>query len=518
MTIPQTEPGVGFDDLRRTGGPSSRPGPTKTHDPATTAPQQAPRRVDPAISSAIRDRARAQLAAAHGRNLGDQPALEEHQPGEPAGALTEEPAPDDELAADLYADAEVVEDLDAGQQPPVDEGFAATDSVESPTQLDQVAGRGPAQVDDRVLQVEAQRLGPEGAAGQHLEVGRQVEAGRGRRVSSSVSADLVVPGGGPAVTQDPVPRRGYDVDLSPTETSRPTRASYGWRARFGLRPSQAEIRDLSLKRAMNVNFGRPVNIVLANPRGYAGKTSLTLGLAGALGRARAGGVCAFEDHELRGTMALRVLSNGTTRTIRDFIDDLSSLTPGQVRHADLHRYLRHQDSGQFDAMVTSSEEEEQLTGEEFRAGLTLLARFYQAIVVDTANNEAHEAFRAAVESATVLVVPIKWRRTHVRPAIQMLKDMAGRSPHHERLVRNAVIVASHAGGELIGEDRNEWLPFFTDRAHAVIEIGTDPHISADRPIVHDQLTQATQISLDRLGAAVCSAAMTNINEEEEAGR
>ncbi len=515
MTIPRTEPGVGFDDLRRTGAPSSQPGPTnRPSNSSTAAPQQAPRRVDPAISSSIRDRARAQLAAAHGRNVGDQPALEEVQPGEPAGALTEEPAPDDELAADLYADAEVVEDPDAGQQPPVDQGFVITDSVESPSQLDQVAGQGLAQVDDRVLQVEARRPGPGDGAGRHLEVGPQVETAHGRRPS----ADLVVPGG-PALAQDAVPRRGYDVDLAPTATSRrPTRASYGWRARFGLGPSQAEVRDLSLKRAMNVNFGRPVNIVLANPRGYAGKTSLTLGLAGALGRARAGGVCAFEDHELRGTMALRVLSNGTTRTIRDFIDDLSSLTPAQVRHADLHRYLRHQDSGQFDAMVTSSEEEEQLTGDEFRAGLTLLARFYQAIVVDTANNEAHEAFRAAVESATVLVVPIKWRRTHVRPAIQMLKDMAGRSPHHERLVRNAVIVASHAGGELIGEDRNEWLPFFTDRAHAVIEIGADPHISADRPIVHDQLNPTTQLALDRLGAAVCSAAMTNINEEEEAGR
>lgn len=442
---------------------------------------------------------------------------------EPAGALTEDlavegQAPDEELAAGLYADTDAVGVGDAGRQP-TDLGVGAPDSVELPNRP--VDGPTGGQVEN---QAEAGRSNPGEGGGQDQQARKRTEVSQDPVVAAagptrSVSTDLVIPGIGSVVTGVRAPSRGYgDVVLAPTETSRPTRASSGWRARLGLGPSEVELRDLSLKRAMNVNFGRPVSIVLANPRGYAGKTSLTLGLAGALGRARAGGVCAFEDHELRGTMALRVLSNGTTRTIRDFIDDLSSLTPDQVRHADLHRYLRHQDSGQFDAMVTSSEEEEQLTGEEFRAGLALLARFYQAIVVDTANNEAHEAFRAAVESATVLVVPIKWRRTHVRPAIQMLKDMAERSPYHERLVRNAVVVASHAGGELIGEDRAEWLPFFTERAHQVIEIGTDPHISADRPIVHDQLTHATQLSLNRLGAAVCSAAMININEEEEAGR
>lgn len=456
MTIPQTERGVGFDDLRRTGGPSSHPGPTQTGENTTPAPPA--RRHDPTISSSIRDRARAQLATAGGRLVHD-PAVENH----PTELVVDASSPDDQVAEYDQSGTETAEvpaDLELSAEPDV---AADPDSVSTaPTNTD--------------------------------------------------GSTEVVVSPGPGVVREV---RSYDIDLAPSEVLAPARATHGWRALLGMGPSPAVLRDLALKRAMNVNFGRPVNIVLANPRGYAGKTSLTLGLAGALGRARAGGVCAFEDHELRGTMALRVLNNGTTRTIRDFIDDLSSLTPAQVRHADLHRYLRHQDSGQFDAMVTSSEEEEQLTGDEFRAGLELLSRFYQAIVVDTANNEAHEAFRAAMESATVLVVPIKWRRTHVRPAIQMLKDMATRSAHHERLVRNAVIVASHAGGELIVDDRNEWLSFFTERAHSVIEIGTDLHICADRPIVHDQLARATQISLDRLGAAVCSAAMTNIKEEEE---
>lgn len=476
MTIPQTERGVGFDDLRRTGGPSSHPGPTQTQPKPPPAARH-----DPAISSSIRDRARAQLAAAGGR-LTDAPV-----PNEAPDEGPDEGQPDEQV---IY---QATDEQGAGEQ--------GVDGPEDVAVNDDRADDD--QVDDD--QVDHGGINAVGAT----------DVVPGPADLAVVCTDLPVLGDELVVSHGRAVTRGYDIDLAPSEVLPPTRSTQGWRALLGLGPSPAESRDLALKRAMNVNFGRPVNIVLANPRGYAGKTSLTLGLAGALGRARAGGVCAFEDHELRGTMALRVLNNGTTRTIRNFIDDLSSLTPAQVRHADLHRYLRHQDSGQFDAMVTSSEEEEQLTGDEFRAGLELLARFYQAIVVDTANNEAHEAFRAAVESATVLVVPIKWRRTHVRPAIQMLKDMATRSAHHERLVRNAVIVASHAGGELIVDDRNEWLSFFTERAHSVIEIGTDLHISADRPIVHDQLARATQISLDRLGAAVCSAAMTNIKEEEE---
>jgi hypothetical protein len=51
-----------------------------------------------------------------------------------------------------------------------------------------------------------------------------------------------------------------------------------------------------------MGFGRPVSFVVANPKGGAGKTPVTLLLAGAFGVARGGGVLAWDNNELRGTM------------------------------------------------------------------------------------------------------------------------------------------------------------------------------------------------------------------------
>ena len=248
------------------------------------------------------------------------------------------------------------------------------------------------------------------------------------------------------------------------------RATTGWRSWLGLRPSKAELLRKRLQAEMCVNFGQPVKIVLANPRGYAGKTTMAICLAGVLGVARGGGVCAFENHELRGTMSLRTVTNGTQRTTRDFIHNLSQMTPDQVRQADLSRYVRHQHAGNFDAMVTSRSFEKQLDGDEYRAASALLGRFYEVIVVDTANNEAHEAFQAAMEDATVLVVPTKWRPTHITPAAAMLNDMATRSPRHRLLVQNAVVVATNGVNEAVPGAREMALPMFSSLADTLIEI------------------------------------------------
>ncbi|WP_344806743.1 MinD/ParA family ATP-binding protein [Microlunatus ginsengisoli] len=293
------------------------------------------------------------------------------------------------------------------------------------------------------------------------------------------------------------------------------RATTGWRSWLGMEPSKSEQLRKQLQAEMCVNFGQPVKIVVANPRGSAGKTIMSVCLAGVLGVARGGGVCAFENHELRGVMGLRTLTNGTKRTTRDFINDLSQMTPEQVRQADLGRYVRHQHVGNFDAMVTSRSFEKQLDGDEYRAASALLERFYEVIVVDTANNEAHEAFQAAIADATVLVVPTKWRPTHITPAAQMLNDMAARSPRHRMLVQNAVVVATNGFNEAVPGAREMALPMFSSLAETVVEIPPDPHIDADRPILLDQLRPRTRRALDEFGAAVCRVAVKNLSALEE---
>lgn len=300
-------------------------------------------------------------------------------------------------------------------------------------------------------------------------------------------------------------RQGYDADTA-IDRVLPivrARATTGWRSWFGLRPSSKEEEDRRSRAEMCSNFGEPVWFVTANPRGSAGKTPTALGLAASLGLARGGKTLAFEAHELRGTMAHRTEDNCTSRSVRDFVSDIDTLTPDVVRHADVARYARHQVAGQYDAMVSPRKKEQQLTGEEFRAAHDVLGRFYECIVVDTANNEDHSLFRAAMQQATVLIVPLKWRPTVVVPAIQMLES---EWYENRRLVENAIIVASNGPDDVMSSCRDEFLPLFQRSARDVIEIPTDGHIHSDGVLHQDQLREATRRAYDRVGAAAAAAA------------
>jgi MinD-like ATPase involved in chromosome partitioning or flagellar assembly len=301
---------------------------------------------------------------------------------------------------------------------------------------------------------------------------------------------------------------GYAADhLLPVSRARARR---GWRSVLGLRASAQEQHDQDRRAAMCANFGRPIWIVVANPRGSSGKTPLSLGLAGAFGLARGSGSLAFEAHELRGTMAWRTEANGTERNLRDFVNAAPDLMPEQIRQADVARYARHQVRGQFDAMVSPRTKEDQLSGGEFGQLQHVLGRFYPVIVVDTANNEDHSLFQAALDRATVLVVPVKWRPTSVLPAVQMLESEQ-KNPAHRNLVQNAVVVASNGPGDVDDSCRAQFEPLFRHRARAVVEVPTDPHVHADGVILHDQLRPATRRAYDAAGAAAAEVASSMIN-------
>ena len=58
-----------------------------------------------------------------------------------------------------------------------------------------------------------------------------------------------------------------------------------------------------------------------------------------------------------------------------------------------------------------------------RASTTWCPGSTQMIIVDTANDESAENWRAAIEAADALVVPVKWRNDYSVPAIEMLEEL-----------------------------------------------------------------------------------------------
>ena len=321
----------------------------------------------------------------------------------------------------------------------------------------------------------------------------------------------------PTYTCPSAARAGLRLDLrdGPDRSSDPHPQGHPRLAgMLGLGPSKREREERADRVAACQTFGRPVTVVVADPRGGSGKTTTSILLAGAFGNARGGGVLVLENHELRGTMHLRTHAQGKDRTIRDLLGAQNYRGPSGevVRIGELSAYARHQVAGQFDVMVSETKRDRALTREEFESVHDLGSRFYSVIIVDTANDESAENWRAAVQRADALVVPLKWRNDYSLPAIEMLEELQGSGdPRLQDLVRRTVVVASHNHGDLDARCQQHLKPYFLERTKAVIEITPDPHIAEGNVIEHDQLSAATRRQAERLAAEVAHAIRASLD-------
>jgi MinD-like ATPase involved in chromosome partitioning or flagellar assembly len=304
-------------------------------------------------------------------------------------------------------------------------------------------------------------------------------------------------------------QRPYDSEYvmgSIVPVTRVPKSTRGWRGMLGIGPGAKERAERADRDAACQAYGRPVTIVVADPRGGSGKTTTSLLLAGAFGTARGGGVLALENHELRGTMHLRTGAPVGATNIRDLISaqqDNQGVGEAMVRLGDLSGFVRHQVAGQYDVLVSATKSGRSLKREEFEDVHALVSRFYQMIIVDTANNESAENWRAAIDKADALVVPVKWRNDYSVPAIEMLEELENSGDERVvGLVRRAVVVASHGQGDVDSRCRQHLMPYFADRTRAVIEIDPDPHIAEGNVIQHDQLSAATRRKAERVAAEV----------------
>lgn len=281
-------------------------------------------------------------------------------------------------------------------------------------------------------------------------------------------------------------------------------AQEGWRGalnRVGLhlKAGPAEMSARQDRAAICVNLSRCMTVTVANPDGGAGKTPATAILAGAFGLERGGGVVAWDNNELRGALALRTASGGHRTTVRDLLDGGDAADTGH--RGDVDRFLRHQQAGHYKVLASADGGDQPLvSGEEFFRVHSLLQRYFDLVVIDTGNNEGAENWRSAIEVTDQLVVPVKWKATSCTIAARMLEDLERRGL--DRLVGGAVIVAMNGPGDASSKHRDRYLEYFTERARAVVEIPTDPHIHDDGVIEHDALDQKTARAVNKLAARV----------------
>ena len=289
-------------------------------------------------------------------------------------------------------------------------------------------------------------------------------------------------------------------------------ARQGWQGRVNrlLRTSlgpgpleQAERRDVGL---LCSNMTRALRVMVANPKGAAGKTPTSRNLAGVIGHYRGGGVVYVDNNELRGDGGRRSEDGGCSLTVREMLDD--PRVDG-VRREDVDRYLRPQSSGHHKVLASARGGRQSISFDEFLRVDDLLTRFYEVLVIDTGNHEQAGNWLAAVSVADRLVVPTKWKETHCVAADLMLDQLI--ETGHRHLVENAIIVGTNGPGDA-EKQAAVYRDHFARKVRTVVDIPTDSHIHGETVIRWGQLHPRTRRAYLRLGAQLFEAPLnTNPN-------
>ncbi len=273
-----------------------------------------------------------------------------------------------------------------------------------------------------------------------------------------------------------------------------------WRRWLRMGPSQRTVERIAEDAAIRASLPAPVTVVVAQPKGGSGKTPLTIGLASALASARPGDVLALDNNEMEGTLGLRVTSQHN-RTIGDLLQRLDWLQARPDSNSLALRWCAHWQEVGFHA-VASSPDASPITGEQFTKLREVIARYFPILLVDTGNSMAAANWRAAIDSADVIVIPLQLKEDHIALAARLVSEF-----RHQGIdvSRRVVIVTSNGRVKIHSEAAELARAWFSGSVTEFIPY--DPVIADESVIVWSDLHKQTQLAYRRLAARVVPMAI-----------
>ena len=311
-----------------------------------------------------------------------------------------------------------------------------------------------------------------------------------------------------------------------------------WRRLFRREASPQVLRRHMARTVMQSMLAQPVTIVLAQPKGGAGKTPTAIGVASAIGAARAGDVCAWDNSEVRGTLGLRVRREVHDRNVADLVDHLKWFENDRAATVLALEWLMHRQDAGFRVLTTDpmhASRDDDLDDSTWQSGMNfrrihrVLTRFFPVVVIDNGQSELAN-WRASIDVADVIIVPLQLRQDHLNLAAEMITDLTRRFAKRERelldnpdlstserdaihaahdLTRKVLIVISNGSTRPepgVAEKAADWFGIYRS-----VQVPYDQAIDREAPMLWQDLRQTTRDAYDRIGATAMSMATASMN-------
>jgi cellulose biosynthesis protein BcsQ len=347
-------------------------------------------------------------------------------------------------------------------------------------------------------------------------------------------APPVTPRGFDADPRPQLPGRRDLVDTRPQARGGP--ATMGWQgaaesllgwAGWHPAPSRQEKAHRHELRIIQRPLTSAKLIVVADPAGGVGKSSLTLALAAMIGRRQSRGVLAWDLNPNKGTLGMRTRASEEQEeiTAEQLLAALPSFEAGRPR-SELDNYVRPQGEQRFEVLAAprkSHRERDADDGdetawmrteagwvigwEEFHRLYPWLASYYRLIVADTGNKQ-DPVWWAAMSRAHQLVIPISLSEHAIDVMVDTCEDLEEAGFGH--LLRNAVtVINSPAGvrGREARRQRERVHRFFgpagdrAGRTRVVLEVPFDAALALGKQIDFARMSGPSLRAHQRVAAA-----------------